>query len=47
MCTYGIVKVHLLKNDVYITKTYSETDTILVHVLEDHQINLSDVFEDI
>lgn len=38
------VDVHLLKNGEYVSQVFSETDTISVHVLEECQINMSDVF---
>ena len=38
------VRVFLLKNGEYVARAYGETDTISVNILEDCQIDLSDVF---
>jgi len=44
--TSRVVTVHILQDGRYTTTYYSDTDTINVHVLEDCEITLSDVFED-
>ena len=38
---------HILENGKYFTNTYSEKDTIPVHVLEGCRINMKEVFENI
>ena len=39
-----ILSTHILTDSGYITRAYSETDTVPVHVLEGCEINLTDVF---
>jgi len=41
-----MVQVFILENGRYLAKSYGETDTIQVHVLEGCEISLPDVFSD-
>ena len=40
------VSVHVLKSGEYVTRAYTDADSVAVHVLEGCTINLADVFED-
>ena len=40
------LSVHILKNGEYMTRAYTDADTVTVHVLEGCMISLSDVFEE-
>ena len=41
-----IISVHILENGKYVTRSYTDTDTIAVNVLNGCEINLNEVFEE-